>query len=156
MITLKDSVKINTAADQVYVWFSHLDENFVAWHPNHKKFVRVSGGLDEGDSVYFEECVEGKWYKVKVRIGKLEKSERGWRIEFVTSSKLAKIVFEAEDVKKGCVFSHTESFGVEKPVIGRLLDFLMSKVFYSLFRFDLIRKDMEEDGVNLKRILERG
>jgi hypothetical protein len=45
---------------------------------------------------------------------------------------------------------------LKTPVIGRLIDFLMSKVFYSLFRFDLIRKNMEEDGLNLKRIFERG
>jgi hypothetical protein len=156
MITLKDSVEIKTSPEKLYGWFSHLDENFVKWHPNHKKFVSISGGLDEGDTVYFEECVEGKWYRVRVIIGKLEKTNHGWRIEFVTSSRMAKIVFIGESSKGGCIFSHIESFGIEKPVIGCFVDFLMSKIFYSLFRFDLIQKDMAEDGVNLKRLLERG
>jgi hypothetical protein len=156
VITLKDSVEIKTTPEELFDWFKNLDKHFEEWHPNHKKFVKVTGGTDEGDIVYFEELVEGKWYKVKVKIGKLEKSEQGWRIELLTSSRLAKILFIAEAKEDGCIFTHIESFGFKTPVIGRLIDFLMSKVFYSLFRFDLIRKDMEEDGLNLKRILERG
>jgi hypothetical protein len=155
VITLKDSVEIKTTPEKLYDWFKNLDKHFEEWHPNHKKFVKVTGGTDEGDIIYFEELVEGKWYRVKVKIGKLEKNDQGWQIEFLTSSRLARILFIAEVKGDGCIFTHIESFGLKTPVIGCLMDFLMSKVFYSLFRFDLIRKDMEEDGLNLKRILEK-
>lgn len=156
MITLRDSVEIKTTPEELFDWFKNLDKHFEEWHPNHKKFVKVTGGTDEGDVIYFEERVDGKWYKVKVKIGKIEKGQQGWLIELVTSSRLARILFIAEAKKDVCIFSHIESFGFKAPVIGSLIDFLMSKVFYSLFRFDLIRKDMEEDGLNLKRILEGG
>jgi hypothetical protein len=89
VITLKDSVEIKTTPEELFDWFKNLDKHFEEWHPNHKKFVKVTGGTDEGDIVYSEELVEGKWYKVKVKIGKLEKSEQGWRIELLKGAALA-------------------------------------------------------------------
>jgi hypothetical protein len=156
VITLRDSIEIKATPEALFDWFKDLDKHFEEWHPNHKKFVKVTGGTDEGDIFYFEELVEGRWYKVKAKIDKLEKSAQGWRIELVTSSRLARIIFVAEAREGGCIFTHIESFGLKTPVIGRLMDFLMLKVFSSLFRFDLIQKDMEEDGQNLKRIFEGG
>ncbi len=153
MITLKDSIEIKTTPDKIFNWFQNLDRHFTEWHPNHKKFVKVTGGMDEGDIVYFEECVDGKWYKVKGKITKIEKTERGWRVELKTL--LAQLSFIVEAKEDGCVFTHIESFGFKTPIIGSLIDFLILKVFDSSIRIDLIRKDMEEDGKNLKKILER-
>ena len=153
MITLKDSIEIKTTPEKIFDWFKNLDKHFTEWHPNHKKFVKVTGGMDEGDIVYFEECVDGKWYKAKGKIAKIEKTEKDWQMEFKTP--LAKISFIIGAKGDICIFTHIESFGLQTLIIGSILDFLMSKVFNFLFRFDLIKKDMEEDGKNLKRILER-
>jgi hypothetical protein len=68
MITLKDSVTINTTLEKLYSWLINLDENFVKWHPNHVKFEKLTGSMDVGDWIYFEENVNGTIYKIKVRL----------------------------------------------------------------------------------------
>lgn len=119
MITLKDSIEIKTTPEKIYNWFMNMDnKRFTEWHPNHKKFVRVTGGMDEGDIIYFEECVSGVWYKVKCKITGIEKSKRGWKAEFKSLSGIGKIAFMAEKIEDACIFTHIESFGSKKPVIG--------------------------------------
>jgi len=115
--------------------------------------------MDEGDIIYFEECVSGVWYKVKCKITGIEKSKRGWKAEFKSLSGIGKIAFMAEKIEDGCIFTHIESFGSKKLIIGKIVDFLLLKVFPRILpqaNFDLIQKDMEEDGKRLKKILERG
>ena len=145
MITLKDSIEIKTAPERIFDWFKNLDKNFTEWHPNHKKFVKITGCMDEGDVVYFEEQVDGKWYKIKCKVTKIEKRGRDWRIEvkslFPGSLFGVRILFITETKENACIFTHIETFGF--------------KTFSSWFRIDLVRKDMEEDGKRLKEILER-
>ena len=74
MITLIDSVETKTTPERIFDWFKDLDKHFMEWYPNHKKFVKVTGGMNEGDIVYFEECCEGRWFKVKGKITKMEKN----------------------------------------------------------------------------------
>ncbi|MEW6685920.1 MAG: SRPBCC family protein, partial [Candidatus Edwardsbacteria bacterium] len=80
-MTLKDSIEIRATPEKIFDWFRNLDKHFTEWHPNHTKFDKVTGGMDEGDVVYFEECVSGVWYKVKCKITKIEKSKSTWEIE---------------------------------------------------------------------------
>ena len=144
MITLKDSIEIKTTPKRIFDWFKNMDKHFTEWHPNHKKFEKVTGGTDEGDIVYFEERVDGKWYRARCKITKIERRERDWRIELKTKGALLSFITEAkEDI---CIFTHIESFGFKTPIIGSLIDFLILKIFHSRFRLDLVRKDME-DGV---------
>jgi len=51
MITLEDSIQIETTPDKIYNWIMNIDKHFVEWHPNHKKFEKVTGGMDEGDII---------------------------------------------------------------------------------------------------------
>ena len=62
MITLKESIEIETSLEELYIWFMDLEENFTKWHPNHKRFERLTGGDEVGDIIYFEQCVSGIWY----------------------------------------------------------------------------------------------
>lgn len=156
MITLRDSIEIKTTPDKIYDWFKNLDnKRFTEWHPNHKKFVRVTGGMDEGDIIYFEECVGGKRFKVNCKISKIEKTERSWAVDLESIHWLgrligARISFIAEAKGDACVFTHVETFGLRRP----LLSSLILRLFKS--RIPLIEKDMKEDNVNLRRILEEG
>jgi hypothetical protein len=52
----------------LFDWFNNLEKNFTKWNVNHKKFVKVTGGMDIGDIVYFEQCINGKWFRDKVTI----------------------------------------------------------------------------------------
>jgi hypothetical protein len=52
MIKLEHSIVINCTLDQLFNWFINLDKNFIKWNTNHKKFVKVTGGMEVGDKVY--------------------------------------------------------------------------------------------------------
>jgi hypothetical protein len=151
MITIKDSIEIKTTPERIFDWFENLDKHFTEWHPNHKKFVKVTGGMNEGDVVYFEQCCEGRWFKVKGKITKMEKNKKGWRAELKTL--LAGITFIAEAKGNICIFTHIESFGFETPVIGTIVDLLLKLLYHSVF--DIVKRDMIEDGKRLKEILEK-
>jgi hypothetical protein len=63
----------------------------------------------------------------------------------------------AEATESGCVFTHIESFGLETPIIGNIINFIIFRVLArKKANWDLISQDMKEDNVNLKRILETG
>jgi hypothetical protein len=132
-----------------------LDENFTKWHPNHTKFEKVTGGTDVGDIIYFEERVGGILYKIKGQITKKEKNDNGFRLDFRTMSGLGQIAFIAKATEGGCVFTHIERFGLETPVIGGIVNFL---IFNLLARkkanWNIILQDMKEDNENLRKIME--
>jgi hypothetical protein len=154
MIILKDSIEIKTKSEKVFDWFKKLDRNFTDWHPNHKRFIKVTGGLEEGDIIYFEECVDGKWFKIKCKITRVEKTDQGWRADFESVHLLSKIIgsrisFICEARGDNCIFTHIESFGFKANFISDLI----LKIIRPLI--PLIEKDMKEDNANLKIILEK-
>jgi hypothetical protein len=155
MITLKDSIKIKTTPEKIFDWFKNLDKHFTEWHPNHKKFVKVTGGLDKGDIVYFEECIDGKWFKIKCKITKIEKRNLGWRADFESVHWLGRLIgtrisFIVKAKGDICIFTHIESFGFRAPIISSLVLKLVKS------QIPLIKRDMREDNVNLKKIMEGG
>ena len=155
MITLKESIEIETSLEELYNWFMDLEDNFTKWHPNHKKFERLTGGDEVGDIIYFEECVNGIWYKVKGEITVKEKNEDNFRIEFKTMSGIGRISFIAKKTEEGCIFTHIENFGLKTPLIGGVINFLLFNVIArKKANLDLILNDMKEDNKNLKQILE--
>jgi hypothetical protein len=155
MITLKDSIEIETSLEELYDWFMNLEKNFTKWHPNHKKFEKLTGGDEVGDIIYFEECVSGIWYKIKGEITVKEKNKDNFRLEFKTMSGIGRISFIAEKREEGCIFTHIESFGLETPLIGGIINFLLFNVIArKKVNWDLILQDMKEDNKNLKQILD--
>lgn len=154
MITLKDSIEIKTPVEKIFDWFKNLDnESFTEWHPNHKKFVRVTGGMDEGDIVYAEEYVNGIWYKLRLKITKIEKGRKGWKVKLKNLRAPSRIIFIAKAKGNGCIFTHIETWGFKTPIVGNIIDFLVKVLFRK--RLNIVQRDMEEDDKNLKRILER-
>jgi hypothetical protein len=157
MIELKDSIEIKTTINDLYNWFMNLEKNFTKWHPNHKKFEKVTGGDDVGDVIYFEQCVSGVWYKIKGEITAKDKNKNSFRFEFKTMSGIGKILFIAKTTEEGCIFTHIETFGLKTPVIGGILNFLLFNVLArKKANWDIILQDMKEDNENLKKIMEKG
>lgn len=156
MLILEDSIEIKTTPEELLNWFKNLDKYFVKWHPNHTNFVKLTGGMDEGDEAYFEECIDGKWFKFKFKIVELEKTKKGWIA--VMKRPFATIIFSAEAKGENeCIFTHIESFGIIKstnPTTLRVSDAIFRKFFNSIYRFDLIEKDIIEDNTNLKQMME--
>jgi len=156
MIKLEHSIVINCTPDGLFDWFMNLDKNFTKWNTNHKKFVKFTGGMELGDKVYFEQCISGKWFKNKVTISAINKGKNGWTIEAVTPP-FFKLEFICEDADNKCLFTHIESFGfiVSKiAIFQKFLVPLLRKLLNPFYRFDLIQKDIIDDNIKLKEIME--
>lgn len=145
MIILKDSIEIKTTPERVFNWLKNLDRHYNEWHPDHIKWINVTGGLNVGDVVYFEEYFHGKLHKAKSKITKVEENKR---IEFVnlfpTSILAPKGSFIIEPRGRSCIFTATLSirFGW---IIPR----------FTKSRLDDLKKHMKEEGENLKKLLEK-
>jgi hypothetical protein len=61
--------------------------------------------------------------------------------------------FVLEEANGGTRFTATLSFGVAVPWIGRLADYILSRVFAT--RLAAVQRHMHEEGRNLKDLLER-
>jgi hypothetical protein len=155
MITLKDSIEIDTRVDQLFDWLMNLDKNFTRWNSNHKKFEKITGGNDVGDVVYFEQCVGGIWYRIKARIIDKEIRKESFRIVIKSTTGLGIISFSAKATENGCIFTHVEEFGMKDSVLGRIVNYLVFRVLArKQANWNLILQDMKEDSVNLKKIME--
>lgn len=157
MLILSDSIQIDVSPDKVFDWFSNLDKNFTKWSPNHKKFVLVTGGLDEGDVIYFEQNINGKWFNFKTKITKIEQTATGWTIETKTPP-FVTLIFTAQANTTGCLFTHDEVYGfikIKNLFIRKYSIPFLRTLLNPFFRFDLIEKDIADDNARLKQILER-
>ena len=154
MIILKESVNIPAPFEKLDAWVDNFEEEFVKWSPLHLECQLFDKGVNKGDRVRFFEIVMGLDYDVTGTIIESKRDEHHFRISFESDKKTAIITFEGQRTPKGCSFSHTESFGMQTPVIGPIMNFLIFKVFYKKrANWDLIRDDMKLDNIYLSNIL---
>jgi hypothetical protein len=157
MITLKEYVDNSVPLDELYDGRGGLDENFVKWSPYHEYFNKISGGFDVGDKIRFKELVMGVPYDIRGIIKQHEKSTDGFRIMFETMSGLAHIHFNGEKTAGGCRFTHIEEFGKPDTFWGKIFNWLLFEVIAKRkANWRLIKDDMAEDNMYLKKILETG
>ena len=151
MMELRDSITINTTIAAVSDWFENLDTNFVRWNVRHKEFKYLTGG-----KVYFAQCVEGVWYKVKAVITEKQMDDNLFNLTVKSTTGLGVITFRAEKQPDGSVlFMHIESFGARRSFFGNFVNWLFFKVLFpKQANWELIKQDMQEDDRNLKKILE--
>ena len=78
MITLRDTIEIETSPQKIFEWFAHLDENYRAWHPtDHVESRYLKGSPVERDSiVYFEEYLHGDLERMKFQTTNVEPNSR--------------------------------------------------------------------------------
>jgi hypothetical protein len=94
-------------------------------------------------------------YDIKGEIIIKEKNEDNFKIVFKTMSGIGRISFISKATENGCIFTHIEEFGIDTPVVGNIVNFLLFKVFArEKANWDIILQDMKEDNVNLKKIME--
>jgi hypothetical protein len=74
VIVLCDRIEIKTTPERLLGWFEHLETNFL-----------VTGGMEVGDVVRFEQCISGKWHKYNLKISRKEISSGSWVLEARTS-----------------------------------------------------------------------
>lgn len=148
MITLKDSIEIKTTPEKIEEWFKNLDKHYLEWYPDHVKFVKVTGGMNEGDIFYFEEYLHGKLHKIRSKITKVEKNKRieiEYKSLFPISIVFPKGSFIIEPKGESCIFT-------------AMLSFRFGWLFlrFAKDRVEAIKKHMKEEGENLKKLLEKG
>lgn len=157
MVTLKEEIDIKAPYERMEAWANNFQEEFVKWSPYHTECEMYDGGYQKGMKVRFREIVGGLDYNIIGYIKECEQDENHFRIVFQSEKKTAFITFEGCRTDYGCRFSHTEAFGLEKPVIGPILEFLTFNVFYRKWcNWELIREDMILDNKYLNDILTEG
>ena len=157
MITLTEKVDITAPYERLEAWIDHFEEEFVKWSPYHIEFELYDGGYQVGNRIRFREIVMNLDYNVTGTITEYERDQDHFRVVFQSDKKTAFIIFEGKRTEKGCLFSHTEEFGMTTPVIGPIMNFLIFKVFFRRkANWQLIRDDMILDNRYLTDILTEG
>jgi hypothetical protein len=151
MITLRDSIEIKTCPEEVFDFFIHFRENFMAWHPDHIRcWYLEDGPLKEGSTFFIQEYLHKRVMTLGFHVTRLEPPSK---IEY-RISRLVKGSFHIDSQLDNVSFTAEISFGMEIPVIGDLLD-AMLKTFIG-HRLKALTQHMVEEGRNLKMILEQG
>ncbi|MCK5559887.1 MAG: SRPBCC family protein [Thermoplasmata archaeon] len=144
MITLEDSIDINTTPEIIYNWICNLDKNYKKWHPDHVKCINRTGELRVGTLIYTEEYLHGKLHKINMKIVKLELNKMiEYRNNFPHSLIITggSFIFKAKG-KKSNFTAHIYCKG------GKTLE----KIFRS--KIANLKLHMREEGENLKKLLE--
>jgi uncharacterized protein YndB with AHSA1/START domain len=151
-VVLTHSIEIKTTPERVFDFFRKLDDaGYRVWHPqDHVSFRWIKGEpWEEGSVLYAEEYLHGKLHKLKLQVTKVVPNRK---IEFAPLSRLLRIyfpknTFEVEPKGDTCVFTTSGHMRV-----GRLVKTLAKrKLEHALASAS---KHIQEEGENLKRILE--
>lgn len=143
---LEAGVAISARPEDVFDFFSRMEENYLRWHPGHISFRwEGEGGLREGVVFSFEERIAGKRLSKRVRFTRIEP---GRLIAFAPVNPLMRLVlprisFAIAPDRAG--IRVTQTIPVRTGPIGAWLN---------RREFDAVQVHMREEGENLKRILE--
>ena len=146
MKTLRESIEINVSSEVIWDWLLHIAENYLEWHPSHIKAKWETETASEvGSILYAEEDINGDFLKMKSKVTELIPN-RLYRFKTVGVLKfiLAGGSFEIDPSENGSIFTATLDFHMGK---------LLSKVAKK--KVQQISQHMIEEGINLKKILEK-
>lgn len=151
-IILTHSVEIRTTPEKIFAFFRNLDDaNYRVWHPeDHVSFRWMKGEpWEEGSVLHAEEYLHGKLHKLKFQVTKVVPNRR---IEFAPRSRFLRFyfpknTFEVEPKGDTCVFTASGHLRV-----GRLAKMLARRKLKQ--GLASVKKHIQEEGENLKRILE--
>ena len=152
-VILTDTIEINTTPEKVFHYLTSIvdSKGYQAWHnEDHVTFRFIKGKpWAVGSVIYAEEYIHGKLHKLKFTITRIVPNKK---IEYVPTSWLLRKYFpKNEFIIEGqgdaCRFIASGTYR-----IGWIV-----KTFFKKKRdqgLSGIRKHMQEEGKNLKRILE--
>jgi hypothetical protein len=143
---IKDSIEIKTSPEKVGEWLTNLDKHYKEWHPDHVKWVKITGSVDVGDVIYLEEYIAGRLVKAKSKVTKIEKTDKKFIMELSPLGFLGCItgqkgLFNAKAKGNICIYSSVLSIQRFGCIIPN-------------FFIKAIKKHVKEEGENLKKILE--
>ena len=122
MITLRDTIEIRTSPEEVFDFFIHFRENFMAWHPDHVRcWYFEDGPLKEGSTFCVQEYLHTKVMTLEFHVTKLVPCSR---IEYKIPP-MVKGAFVVEERGSNVLFTAEISFGTETPLFGSMLDTML-------------------------------
>jgi hypothetical protein len=143
---LSHSIWIRSAPAAISAYFAGMEDNYLAWHPDHRLFRWESGkGLEPGVAFYFEEVIGGTLLRKRVVFTRIEADRH---IEFTFTNRLLRLIlpsirFMYEPEGEGVRF--TQEIRIRTGPVGAWLN---------RREFDAVRLHMKEEGENLKAFLE--
>jgi uncharacterized protein YndB with AHSA1/START domain len=149
-VLLKDSIEIATTPEKVWQFFTDLEQNYRAWHPeDHIVFKWTKGKpMESGSGWYAEEVMRGKVFKLKGAIGEVIPNRKiVFKYSFPISLVAPKFEWLIDPKGSTTVFT----------AIGYLR---AGGLFYKIARKEMEwkiathMKHVREEGEHLKRILE--
>jgi Polyketide cyclase / dehydrase and lipid transport len=148
MKTITDSIIINKKPEDVYntlIAIFSSEENYRRWHPDHVTCRWLKRTSNEISSVLFaSEYLNGRLFKMKFEITQNDKPHFiGYKLKFPHSLIFPKGSFEFKEQNGQTIFIAQVAirfYGVIKLLLPNTLD--------------KSRKHVEEEGVNLKRMVE--
>ena len=150
MIELRDTVTIDAPPEAVWAWLEAMPEHYVDWHADHISCRWVSGErLTPGAVMEAEERLHGKPHRLRLVLTSVEPGR--W-FEYRAGSGIGGR-FEVEASDGGTRFTAAIRVGIGTPMVGALIDAVMRLTMGG--RIESFRRHQAEEGVNLKRLLER-
>ena len=157
MITLRDTIEINTSPEKIFEWFAHLDKNFQSWHPEDHVECRYLKGnpLEVGSILYFEVYLLGKLQKAKYHITKVEPNSRvEYKVGFPFSVLGGRGAYTVERRGVNSLFTQDTYIGTKIPLLGSIVDKLTQVLIGRIN--EAFKQHLAEEDQNLKRIMEEG
>ncbi|MFH1680387.1 MAG: SRPBCC family protein [Candidatus Eisenbacteria bacterium] len=150
IVTLSHSIEIDAPPESVYGFFLDIEENYTKWHPDHVVFRWIEGGsLAKGAVAYSEQYIHGKLHRLKARFTKVVPYRE---IEFSWVNPLIRFfaprnTWVFEPAGGGCRFTAEGDLR---------LGWISSRMGRVKQRLEEGRRHIEEEGENLKRLVEAG
>jgi hypothetical protein len=152
MITVTHTTELSAAPDDVWAWFTRLDDNYRGWHPEHLDWKTLRGApLSEGSSVFADEWIGPARVRARLAIYDVAPpfSFSYRTCTFPGSLVRATGSFSLTATPTGCRLVETVQLGyrsrLASPVIDRLIGLL--------FPLGDLRRHVREEGANLARLV---
>jgi len=149
---LKDSIEINTTPEKIWGFFTDLETNYKAWHPEDHVLFRWTKGkpMESGSNWYAEEIVHGKVFKLRGTVGEVIPNRK---IVFKYSLPISLVApgFEWLIEPKGADSVFTANSYLRA---GNFIRILSKKEMD--MKLEMTLKHTKEEGENLKKLLEEG
>jgi hypothetical protein len=128
-----------------------MPQEYVSWHPDHVvcRVIKASM-LQPGSEIECQEYLHGKLHTMRLRLTKIDP---GRRVEYEIEA-LGKGAFEAIQKGEEVEFVAELGLGTEAPLVGRMVDTILCVLFDRQLK--AMRQHMQEEGQNLKKIIESG
>lgn len=144
---LQDRIDTTASAQDIFAFFQSMDQNYLAWHPEHLDFRWVGGSrLEQGGRFYFAEEIGGELLKKTVELTSVVP---GREVVFRPVNRLMRVFLPRIAF---VITDHGDRRTFEQTIVLRFVGPLGR--WFNRRQFAAVRRHMREEGENLKRILE--